>query len=78
MKEQGTVKMNKSKVEPVSKWRCPRQAVSFNAHRRVVWSLIFLMFGQHLAKAEVQEDQAHRGIAREVYPDPQDDLALHG
>ena len=25
MKEKGRVKMTKSKVEPVSKWRCPRQ-----------------------------------------------------
>ena len=31
MKEEGIVKMNKSKVEPVSKWRCPRQAGSFKA-----------------------------------------------
>ena len=66
MKEEGMVKMNKSKVEPVSKWRCPRQAGSFKVHRRVVWSWIFLLFG------EVQEDQAHKEIAREVHPDLQD------
>ena len=72
MKEEGTVKMNKSKAEPVSKWRCPRRSGSIKLHRRVVWSLIFLVFGVHLAKAEVQEDQAHKGIAREVHPDFQD------
>ena len=41
-------------------------------HRRVVWSLIFLLFGVHLAKAEVQEDQAHKGIARQAHQDHQD------
>ena len=70
--EEEIVKMNKSKAEPVSKWRCPRQARSIKVHRRVVWSLILLVFGVHLAKAEVQEDQAHKGIAREVHPDLQD------
>ena len=44
------------------------------AHQRVVWSLIFIVFGVHLVKAEVQENQAHKGIAREVHPDHQDGL----
>ena len=50
----------------------PRQAGSFKVHRRVVWSLMFLLFGVYLAKAEVQEDQAHKGIAREAHQDLQD------
>ena len=36
MKEEGIMKMNKSKVEPVSMWRCPRQAGSFKVHRLVL------------------------------------------
>ena len=72
MKEEGIVKMNKSKTESVSSWCYQRQAGSLKVHRLVVWSLIFLLFGEHLAKAEVQEDQAHKGIAREVHPDLQD------
>ena len=72
MREEEIVKMNKSKVEPGSKWHCPCQAGSFDMHWRVVWSLIFLLFGVHLAKAEVQEDQAHKGIAREAHQDPHD------
>ena len=72
MKEEEIVKMNKSKGEPVNKWHCPRQAVSFKVHRRAVWSLIFLLFEMHLAKAEVQEDQACKGIAREAHQDLQD------
>ena len=58
MREEEIVKKNQNKVEPVSKWHCPRQAGSFKAHRRVVWSLIFLLFGVYQAKAEVQVDQA--------------------
>ena len=42
--------------------------------QRVVWSLIFIVFGVYLVKAEVQEDQAHKGIAREVHPDHQDGI----
>ena len=72
MKEEGIVKMNKSKVGPVSKSRCPRQAGSFKVHRRAVWILIFLLFGVYLAKAEVQVDQAYKVIAREDHPDLQD------
>ena len=74
-KEDGeTVKMNKSKEEPVSSWCYQRQAGSIKVHRRVVWSLIFIVFRVYLVKAEVQEDQAHKGIAREVHPDLLDDI----
>ena len=53
--------MNKSKAE-------------FKVHQRVVWSLIFIVFGVYLVvMAEVQEDQAHKGIAREVHPSLQVD-----
>ena len=64
-KDEGTVKMNESKAEPVSNWSCQRQAGSIKVHWRVVWSLIFFVFGVHLVKTEVQEDQPHKGIARE-------------
>ena len=59
--EEETVKMKKSKAEPVSSWCYQRQAGSIKVHRRVVWSLIFIVFGVYLVKAEVQEDQAHKG-----------------
>ena len=74
MKEEGIVKMNKSKAEPVSNWRCPRQAGSIKMHQRVVWSLIFLVYGVCLVKAEVQEEQASKGIERGDHPDHQDEL----
>ena len=66
------MKMNKSKAEPVCSWHCPRQAGSFRVHQRIVWSLIFLLFGVNLAKAEVQEDEAHKVIEREAHQDLQD------
>ena len=47
---------------------------SIKVHRRVVWGSIFIVFGVYLVKAEVQEDQAHKGIAREVHPDLLDDI----
>ena len=34
--------------------------------------MVFIVFGVYLAKAEVQEDQAHKGIAREANQDLQD------
>ena len=71
-KEDETVKMNKNKVEPVSSCCYQRQAGSIKMHQRVVWSLIFIVFGVYLVKAEVEEDQAKHGIAREVHPDLQD------
>ena len=73
-KDEGIVKMNKSKAEPISSWCYQRQAGSIKVLRRAVWSLIFFVFGVHLVKAEVQEDQAHKGIAREVHPDLQDGI----
>ena len=68
-KDEGIVKMNKSKAESVRSWCHQRQTGSVKAHQRVVWSLIFIVSGVHLVKAEVQEDQA-----REVHPDRWDDL----
>ena len=61
--------MNKSKAEPVISWCYPRQAESIKMHQREVWSLIFIVFGACLVKAEVQEDQANKEIAREDHPD---------
>ena len=43
--EEGIVRTNKSKAKPVSSWRCQRQAGAMKALQRVVWSLIFLVFG---------------------------------
>ena len=69
MKEEGIVKMNKSKVEPVSKWRCPCQAGPFKVHRLVVWSLIFLFVreapgeGGSAGKSSTQGDRK-RGPSR--------------
>ena len=58
MKAEEIMKLSKkSKVEPVSKWHCPHQAGSFKVHQ---------------AKAEVQEDQARKGIAREAHQELQD------
>ena len=71
MKEERIVKMNKSKAEPVSSWCHPRQAGSIKMHQRVVWSLIFLVYGVCLVKAEVQEEQASKEIEREDHPDHQ-------
>ena len=44
-KDEGTVKMNKSKANSINSWFYQRQAGSIKVHRRVVWSLIFLVFG---------------------------------
>ena len=55
--EEGTVRTNKNKGKPVSSWRCQRQAGTMKALQRVVWSLIFLMFGVHMAKAEEQKER---------------------
>ena len=68
-KDEGMVKMNKSKAESVSSWCYQRQAGSMKAHQREVWRLIFIVFGVYLVNAEVQEGQA-----KEVHPDRQDGL----
>ena len=47
-------------------------------HWRVVWSLIFIVFGVYLVKAEVQEDHAHKGVAREVHMDEEEDDDVGG
>ena len=57
-KDEGIVKMSKSKAEPVSSWCHSRQAVSMKLHQRAVWNLTFLVYGVYLVKAEVQEDHA--------------------
>ena len=44
------------------------------AHQREVWSLVFIVHGVNLVKADVQENLAHAGIAREVHSDHQDGL----
>ena len=75
MKEKEIVNMNENKVETVSKWHCPCQAGSFKVHRRVVWSLIFCLFGVYLAKAEVQVEQARGSQER---PNKISRKALHG
>ena len=68
-KEGELVKTNKSKAEPVSSWCYLGQAGSTKVHQRVVWSLIFIVFGTCLVKAKVQEYQANKEIAREDHPD---------
>ena len=65
-KEEETVKLNKSKAEPVSSWCYPHQAESIKMRQRVVWSLIFLVYGVCLVSAEVQEEQASKEIEREL------------
>ena len=57
-KEERTVKMNKSKVKPVSSWSYQRKAGSLKALQRVAWSLIFLVFGVRMVNAEEQGVQA--------------------
>ena len=73
-KEEEIVKMSKNKAEPVSSWCYQRQAGAIKMHRRVVWSLTFIVLRVHLVKAEVQEDQANKEIAREVHLDHQDGI----
>ena len=60
-KDEGIVNLNKTKAESVSSWCYPRQAGSKKAHQPVIWSLIFIVFGVHLVKAEVQENLALKG-----------------
>ena len=44
------------------------------ALQRVVWSLIFLMFGVHLVNAEEQGNQVQQGIEKDLCPTPQVDF----
>ena len=55
-KNEEIVKMKKSKAESISSWCYQHQAGSIKVHRRVVWSLIFFVFGVCMVKAEVQEE----------------------
>ena len=50
--EEGIVKTSKSKTKPVSSWCCQRQAGAVKALQRVVWSLIFFVFGLHSVNAK--------------------------
>ena len=88
MKEEGTVKMNKNKVGQMSSWelrsRCQEEMkeggiVSITKPGGInqgalasSLELDLLRVRVHLAKAEVQEGQAHEGFVREDHPDLQD------
>ena len=73
-KDEGIVKMNKSKARTNRQLGPPARGGSLEkAHQRVVWSLIFIVFGVHLVKAEEQENREHKMIAREVHQDLQVD-----
>ena len=72
--EEGIVRTNKSKAKPVSSWRCQCQAGAMKALQRVVWSLIFLVFGVHLVNAEEQGNQAQIMSEKDPYPTPQVDF----
>ena len=63
-------KANKSKVRPVSSWcyQRQRQAFSMKALQRVVWSLIFLVFGVHMGNAEEQGIQVQERIEKDLCP----------
>ena len=63
--EEGRVKTNKNKGKPVSSWRCQREAGSMKALQRVVWSLIFILFGVHMVKAVEQEVQVQKRSRRQ-------------
>ena len=62
--------MNKSKAEPVSSWCYQRQAGSMKALQRVVWGLIFLVFGVRMAKVEEPEIQAQKMSEKDLHPIP--------
>ena len=73
-KEEDTVNMNKSKAEPVSSWCHQRQAGSTKVFQRVVWSLIFLVFGVCRAKAEELEIHAQKMREKYFYPNRRVDI----
>ena len=62
---------HQSKAEPVSGWCYQRQAGSMKALQRAVWSLIFLVFGVRMAKAEEPEIQAQKMSEKDLYQIPQ-------
>ena len=72
--EEKKTKLNKSKAEPVSSWCYQRQAGSVKASQRVVWSLIFIVFGVRLVKVEEQEIQAQKMSEKDFYPIPRVDV----
>ena len=57
-----------------SSWCYQRQPGSMKANQRVVWSLIFFVFGVHMVKAEEQENQGHWAIATEDHQTLQVDV----
>ena len=65
-KEEETVKRNKKKAEPVSSWCHQCQEGSVKALQRVVWSLIFLVFGVHIVNAEEQGIQVWQMSEKEL------------
>ena len=72
-----TVKMKKSKAEPVSSWCYQRQAGSMKALQRVVWSVIF---GECGGAGKVQVQQRIEKITLSNSPSrlPMEDDALAG
>ena len=73
-KKEEAVKKYKSKTRPVSNWRCRGQAGVMKALQRVVWSLIFLVFGVDMVKAEEQGNQAQISGEKNLYPIPRVDV----
>ena len=65
-KEEGTAKMNKITVKPVSRWCFQRKAGSMKALQRVVWSLIFLVFGVRMVNAEEQGAQVQQRTEKDL------------
>ena len=65
--------MNKNKEKPVSSWAMPTSGGSMKALQRVVWILIFLVYGVHTAKAEEQEIQVQKRSEKDPHPIPRVD-----
>ena len=73
-KDEGSLKTNKSKVKPVSSWCYQRQPGSMKALQRVLWSLIFLVLGLRMVKAEESGIQAQKMSEKDLYQTPQVDF----
>ena len=71
-KEEETVKMNKSKAEPVSSWRYHRQAGSLKALQ------LILGFGVCRAKVEEPDIQAQKMSEKDSYPNSRVDVRWKG
>ena len=59
--EEGTMKTSKKDKKPVKSWCCHHQADAVKALQRVVWSLIFLVFGVHSVNAEDRDRRCRKG-----------------